>query len=419
MREIVSIVIVGVVLAAPASSSIASIENPDLNEYYHLGRYYADTGQYRKAIGNYRSMIGKHPNTRQAEEGWLNMGNCYYHLMLEAGAELTKARARIGTTARDIQRLEANVLTYMNDAISSYQKVIAQFPKSKAEAIVRIGKTYAGSGPGKLADARLQFRKVVEGCPEEAGRAQLLLGDTYADAGDPESAKQMYTIARSGFPEVASLASLKTAAGFLNSGDFSRAADGYGEIISCLGIDGAYDSSYHPVGNIMKKAVAGEGDAEAALNNIKNEISGYRAVIDRFPGTGVCMETRLELARAYWFNDMKGDAVKVLEGMASEYPKSVWKVKALFLLAELQGASGDAVLTYGRIIRSFPESRFRVKAQMELAETYLGLAGKESDPVEKNRLKGKAREACNAVRSSYPFSPEADEAKVFLEKNGL
>lgn len=419
MRALVSIVIAGAVLAVLASSSTASIENPGLGEYYHLGQYYASTGQQRKAIDNYRSMIGKYPNTREAERGWLNMGNCYYHLMLEAGAELAKARARIGTTARDIQGLETKILTYMNDAVSAYRKVIKQFPNSKAEAIVRIGMTYAGRGPEKVADARIQFQEVVENYPEEAGRARLLLGESYEKEGKLEIASQMYGMARASFPEVATLACLKRAECFFDAGDFGRASDRYDEIVDRLGIDGAYSDTYHPVGTVMKEAISKQGAAERALKNIDNELGGYKAVAARYPETNVCMEARLKLAEAYWFKEEKEDAAKVLGSIAAEYPKSVWKVRALFILAKMQGISRDAVITYREITTSFPRSRFWVKAQMELAETYLGLAGNESDPVEKNRLKEKAREACGAVRSTYPFCPEAGAAKAFLEKNGL
>lgn len=419
MREIVVIVIVGVVLAALASCSIASIEKPDLNEYYHLGQYYANTGQYASAVANYRDMIGKHPNTREAERGWLNLGSCYYRLMLKVRAELAKARERPGVTAGEIEQFEARVQSYLNDSLSSCRKVIAQFPGSKAKAIVMMGMTYAALGPDGEANARRQFQKVVDNYPEEAARAQVLLGDTFADAGDREAAARAYGAAVSSFPEVASLALLKMSGLYFDSGDYARGLDGYEKIINSLGIDGAYNDSYKPVGSVMKKAMTGRGAAERALGNVDGELAGYREIISRYPGTNTAVEGLLGLAGAYWSNENKDEAEKLLRGTASESPGSIWAVKSLLRLAELQGASNEGAATYRQVIDSFPQSRFWVDAQMKLAAVYLELAEEEGDPVRKKELRGKARSACNAVMSAYPFCPEGDEAREYLKKKGL
>lgn len=419
MKRNIRVAFAGILMSIIASAAFASMQKPTLNEYYHLGQYYANTGAYESAVANYRDMIGKYPNTREAERGWLNLGLCYHRLMLKARDELAKAEERPGVTAGEIEQLKARVQSYLNDSLSSCRKVIAQFPRSKAKAIVMMGMTYAAQGPEGEENARRQYQKVVDDYPEEAARAQVLLGDAFAGAGDREAAARAYWAAVSSFPEVASLALLKRSGIYFDSGDYARGLDGYETIINSLGIDGAYNDSYKPTGTVMKKAMAGRGAAQRALGSVDGELSGYREIISRYPGTNTAVEARLGLAGAYWSNEKKAEAEKLLRGTASEYPGSIWAVRSLLRLAELQGASSEGAATYRQVMDSFPQSLFWVDAQMKLAAVYLELAEEESDPVRKKELRGKARSACNAVVSAYPFCPEGDEAREYLQKKGL
>lgn len=419
MKRLVSVTLAGALVLAASAGASGSIEKPTLNEYYHLGQYYANTGLYSEAVANYRAMIGKHPNTREAERGWLNLASCYYRLMLQARSELKKAQERPGVTAAEIERLEGSVRSYMNDSIASCRKVVAQFPASRAKAIVTMGRTYAALGTDGEEEARARFQQVVDEYPEEAARALLLLGDAFAAAGDRKSAVRTYGAAESGFPEVASLALLKKSGLYFDSGDYSRALDGSERIIHSLGIDGAYDDSYRPVGTVMKLAIGSRAAAERSLGNLEGEAAGYMEILSRYPGTNLAVEAKLGLAGAYWQSERREDAVRLLRGTASEYPGSIWAVRSLLRLAELQGASPEAAATYREIIAAYPRSRFWVDAQMKLAGLFLELEEGEDDPVKKEELRGEARSACNAVISAYPFCPEGEEAREFLKKKGL
>ncbi len=397
----------------------ASIENPSLKEYFYLGKYYTHTDQPKLAISNYTAMISKYPNTKQAEYGWLGIGYTHYQLMIDARAELDKAKAKKDASDIEIKQLESSVNHHMNQALSAYRRVIAQFPASKAEAIIGIGQVYAAFNDEKIDEALREFKKVVKNNPEEAGRAQILIGDFNVKIGDIQEAKKAYTTAYITFPEVASFAMLKYASLLLDSGEFAEAVDRCNAILNQMGIDGAYTDIYHPMGNIMRKALAKRGEAERALKNREDELSGYSTIVTRYYGTNVGMIARMKWAEALHFYGSREEAANVLNFVVTHYPKSVWAVRALDLLARLQGDSQDAVNTYSKISSSYPQSSLWVDAQMGMAKVYLKMADAEKDKDAKKKLRNKARDACKAIISKYPLCPEADKAKDFLEENRL
>jgi len=408
----------GILLVLPAFIE-ASIQNPSLPEYYHLSRYYSDTGQFDLAIANDNAMIAKYATTREAEHGWLGIGYCYNQLMLRAMSELEKAKARGDVTKKEIEEMTSRVNSSMNQALAAYQKVVAQFPASKAEAMIGIALTYSAFGPEKEDLALGELKKVTDSYPEEAGRAHLLIGDTYAKNGDTIAAEQAYSVASVVYPEVASLALSKYADLNLNSEEYGAAVDTYTTIIQSLGIDGTYDAKHRFMGSLVQSATEKRGQGERALGSKDDELNGYRSVYARYVGTNVGMTAQTKLAEALWYYGKSDDAAKILKQIMNDYPKSVWCVRATMLLAKLQGATKNAVETYQKLIRTYPFSIYRVEAQFKLAEVHLAQAEKQEDPGEKKKLRAEAKNVCDGVIADYPLCPEGEQAKNFIAKNML
>jgi tetratricopeptide (TPR) repeat protein len=408
----------GIVLALPAFIE-ASIESPSLLEYHHLGGYYMNTGQFDLAISNNSAMVSKYPTTREAEYGWLHIGQCYYQLMLRSISELEQAKARGDVPKRELEEMAAKVNSNMNQALTAYRKVISQFPASKADAIIGVALTYAAFGSEKQAVAMRELKKVTDNYPEEAGRAQILIGDIYAKDGDAVAAEQAYSLASVMYPEVSSLALSRYADANLKAEEYGTAMDSYTTIIQSLGIDGAYDNKLHFVGSIAQNAIEKRGAGERALGSKEDELNGYRSAYARYVGTNVGMTAQMKLAEALWYYGKTEDAVKILNQIQDDYPKSIWCVRAKMLLAKLQGTTKNSVDTYQKLIRAYPSSIHRVKAQFKLAEVYMAQSEKEEDPGNKKKLKANAKNVCNGVIADYPLCPEGTQAKDFVTKNKL
>ena len=408
----------GILLVLPALLE-ASMENPSLSEYYHLGGYYMNTGQFDLAISNDNAMIIKYPTTLEAERGWLEIGKCYYQIMLRSISDLGQAKARGTATKQEIEELTAKVNSNMTQALTAFQKLVSQFPASKAEAIIGIALTYSAFGAEKQDMAMRELKKVIDNYPEEAGRAQLLIGDIYAANGDAVAAEQAYSVASVLYPEVASLALLRYADTNLKSEEYGAAVDTDTTIIQSLGIDGAYDDKLHFLGSVVQEAIEKRGEGERALGSKEDELNGYRSAYARYVGTNVGMTAQLKLAEALWYYGNNEEATRTLNQIINDYPKSVWCVKAMMLLAKLQGSAKNAVETYQKLIRAYPSSIHRVQAQFKLAEVYLAQADKAEDPGDKTKLKAAAKNVCDGVVADYPLCPEGQQAKDFVAKNKL
>ncbi|MEJ2745850.1 MAG: tetratricopeptide repeat protein, partial [bacterium] len=354
-----------------------------------------------------------------AERGWLGIGQCYYHLMLRSMSELKQAKARGDVPKRELDEMSAKVNSYMTQALAAYQKVTSQFPAAKAEALIGIALTYSAFGAEKQDVAMRELKKVIDNYPEEAARAQLLIGDIYAENGDSIAADQAYSLASVIFPEVASLALSRYADANLKSEEYGTAMDSYTTIIQSLGIDGAYDNKLHFLGSVTQNAIEKRGEGERALGSKEDELNGYRSAYARYVGTNVGMTAQLKLAEALWYYGKTEEAVRTLNQIMKDYPKSIWRVRAMMLLAKLQGSTKNAVETYQKLIRTYPSSIHRVKAQFKLAEVYLAQSKKAEDPGDKKKLKGKAKNVCDGVIADYPLCPEGEQAKDFVAKNKL
>jgi len=397
----------------------ASIDNPNLKEFYFLGEYYSHTGQYEQAVSNYSRMASAHPNARETERGWLEMGRIYRQLMLQAKADLDKARAEGKATKKELEAMEAKVNSNMAQAISACRNVVAQFPASRAEAMVLMSRVYSAFGADKTDQAISLLQQVIDGYPEQAGRAQVLLGDLYASLNDTEKAKEIYLIGSSMFPEVASLAALKNAGLLLKTENYGQAVDSYEIVLNQLGIDNAYDDVYRPLGYVMQEALSGRGGAQRALKIKDDELNGYANVAAAYYGTNVGMSANMDSAAALRFYGRGEEATSLLKSIAAVYPRSVWAVKSMLKLAELQGDSPEAAGAYNWIISNYPLSKYWIDARMKLAGLDLKLAETEKDDAKKKKLRSSAANECRAIVDAFPRCPEGENAKAFLTKNNL
>jgi TolA-binding protein len=418
MREARAAVWAACIAVSAALRADAGLENPGLADYYHLGDYYLRTSQYEQAVSNYAAMAAKYPDTREAERGWLKTGEAHYMLMLRALADLERAAAA-GAPASETEELRSKADSRRNRAAAAYRRAAAQFPAARAEAHVGLGLLAAARGGEGMQEARKELGLVVDHFPEGAGRAQILLGDIAAAAGDRPGARRAYEEARSRFPEVASLAMLKSATLAFDEGGFAETAGICASIIDRAGIDGAYSAEYRPAGTVMIEAVAKRAAAERALAESGQELKGLSAVAERYCGTNVGLGAAIKKAEAAAHYKAPDDAAALLNGIAAKYPKSVWAAEALACLARIQGPCGKAAETWERMIAAWPQSAWRVEAAMGLAETWLAMAAAEKDEGRRAVLRAKAGDACRDVIAAFPSSPEGARARDFIASRGL
>ena len=417
-RVITAVLAIGFAASFSAVRAAASMENPSLGEYYHLGGYYLNTKQYAQAIANYTAMIARYADTKEAERGWLSVGYGYCQLMQQAMSDLQRATAA-GAPKREIEDLQSRVTSQMNQSIAAYRKAAAQFPAARAEALIGLGELYAARGQEKMEEANTELKRAIDNYPEEAGRAQIVLGDVALAAGDRLGAKQAYTAARASFPEVASLATLKYAAMVFDDGSLGEAADMCATLVDSMGIDGAYSHTYHLLDTVMQDAVEKRAAAIRALEIKDAEIEGLTSVATRFYGTNVGLDASLKKAEALSYHGRADEAVSLLNSVVTQYPKSVWAVRALMRLAKIHGATPQAADAWGRVISSWPQSLFMIEAKMSLAGTYLTMAEAEKEEGRKIELRSKAGNVCREIITAFPSCPEGSKAREFLASRGL
>lgn len=417
-RVITAVLAIGLATAFGAVRADASMENPSLGEYYHLGEYYLNTRQYAQAITNYTAMIARHADTKEAERGWLSIGGGYCQLMQQAMSDLERAKAA-GAPKSEIEGLQSKVTSQMNQSIAAYRKAAAQFPAARAEASIGLGELYAARGQEKMEEAKTELKRVIDNYPEEAGRAQIVLGDVALAAGDRAAAKQAYTAARTSFPEVASLATLKYAAMVFDDGSLGEAADVYTSLIDSEGVDGAYSGKYQLLDTVMQEAVEKRAAVIRALEIKDAEIEGLTSVVTRFYGTNVGLDASLKKAEALSYHGKADEAVSLLNSVVTQYPKSVWAVRALMRLAKIHGATPQAADAWGRVISSWPQSLFLNEAKMSLAGTFLTMAEAEKEEGRRIELRTRAGNVCREIITASPSCPEGSKAREFLASRGL
>ena len=398
-----------------STSSFATIEKPNLNEYLHLGEFYLQVGQPEKAISNYRAMIGKYPRSREAERGWLLLGKAYLSLFQQTRKKL--ARAEKDGERLVLEKLRGQANNYRSKAIASFQHVADNFPGSAGAALVHLGRAYAFTFPGELRKGQAIFRRVMRQFPEEAGRAALFLGDSYFRGRQYDKARAAYRQARFFYPEVAAQAQILFSRADQEQKNSAEALSDLMIVLNPLGIDGHF-SEYGYHGNIMREAIERTADLLEEQNNTEEAIAQLQKVIRTYPGTNIALQSRLRLARSYSEQGEKELAARQLDQVITEFPQSIYAARAYLKKAELSPPS-EAAGIYRSLERAFPKSKFRLAAGIKEAAANLELAKRNSVPAEKKLFRRRAGEALKKIIQLYPNSPEAGEARKTISAGKL
>lgn len=414
IKQIITIVIIPLALTLLFSpSSSASIEKPDLKEYFHLGAFYLQVGKPEKAISNYRAMINKYPQTQEAEQEWLSMGNAYLTLFQQAQKKLQDKKG----DRLELKKWRNRVDKYRNKTISSYQQVVDNFPGSAELALVRLGRAYAFSFPEGLEKNQTFFRQIMTHFPEEGGRAALFLGDSFSRLHSYEKARATYRQARFFYPEVAAQAQLLFSQADQKQKNSAEALNDLSAVLNHLGIDGHF-SEYRYHGNIMREAIEQTADILEEGNTPEEAVTHLKKMIRLYPGTNVALQSRLRLARTYSEMGEKELAARELDRIIMEYPQSIYAVRSYLIKAEIAPPS-EAAGIYRTLERAFPKSKFRVSAGREEALAYLSLAKRKDDSKEIKLFRERAASILKQIIQLYPRSPEAEEVRQILSTNKL
>ena len=415
MKAIISTVIVSLFLIPLFSpSSLASIEKPDLQEYFHLGEFYLQVGKPEKAISNYRAMIRKYPRSREAEKGWLFMGNAYLALYRQTQKKLSQDKQG---DRLELKKLRSRADKYRNKTISSYQYVADNFPGSAGLALVRLGRAYAFTFPDGPEKGRAFFRRVMDQFPEEAGRAALFLGDSYLHDRQYDQARAAYRQARFFYPEVAARAQVLFSQVDRKQKNQAEVLNDLAVVLNPLGIDGHF-SEYRYQGNIMREAIERTASTLEEQNNPEEAVNHLTRMIRLYPGTNVSLQSRLRLAQSYSEQGEKEEAFRELAQIISEYPQSVYAARAYLKKADIAPPSETPGI-YRALERAFPRSKFRLSAGTKEAFANLALAKRIDNPAEKKLFRQRAGQALKKIIQLYPHSPEAEEARQTIAANRL
>ncbi len=397
-----------------STSSFASIEKPDLKEYFHLGEFYLQVGKPEQAINNYRAMIQKYPRSREAEKGWIFMGNAYLALYQQTHKKLMQEK----TGERLVREsLRSRADKYRDKTISSYQYVVDNFPGSAGLALVRLGRAYAFTFPDGLKEGRAFFRRAMGQFPEEAGRAALFLGDSYFHNRQYDQARAAYRQARFFYPEVAARAQTLFSQVDQKQKNQAEALDDLAAVLNPFGIDGHF-SEYRYQGNIMREAIEQSADILEEQNNMEEAVNLLKRMIRLYPGTNISLQSRLRLAQSYSDAGDKEMAGRQLDQIITEYPQSLYAARAYLKKAEIASPS-EAPGIYRALERAFPKSKFRLSAGIKEASANLALAKRNDNPAEKKLLRQRAGQALKNIIQLYPHSPEAEQARQIISASKL
>lgn len=339
---------------SPALGGI-SASDLSLGEYYHLGAYYLQVGRQEDAISNYREMIALQPDSREAERGWLLIGDAYLELGRQALSGQDKNLAR----SKD----------FFAKAAEAYRSLLGRFPAAEAEARLRLGKLYAFHVPGSEETGRGWLRAVTADFPEKAGQAALSLGEAYLAEGRTEEAFASFQDALNEFPEVAAAAALAQGKILEGTGDHLGALAVYSLIVRTQALDG-YFSAGEFRGTTLEKALAGLAGAALEAQDPGKASDLIAQIAADYPGTNAEMTARFGNVELLARRGETEKAAGVLDGIAFRAPRSFYAPKALFRKALLL-AGEERREVYREIRRRWPKSLNWVEATERLAVDYL------------------------------------------------
>lgn len=395
MRRLL-LLISALVGASPARGGVTA-SDLSLGEYYHLGAYYLQVGRREDAISNYREMIALHPDSREAERGWLIIGDAY----LELGRQAAAGQEKTLTRSKD----------FFAKAAEAYRTALGRFPAAEAEARLRLGKLYAFHVPGSEETGRGWLRSVTADFPEKAGQAALSLGETYLAEGRTEEAFSAFQDALDAFPEVAAAAALAQGKILEGTGDHLGALAVYSLVIRAQALDGYFNAGEFR-GTTLEEALSGLAGAALEAQDPGKASDLIAQIAADYPGTNAEMTARFGNVE---FLARRGETEKaggILDGIAFRSPRSLYAPKALFRKARLL-AGEERREAYREIRRRWPKSISWVQATRSLASDYLRKIPGQTEAEAADAGK-KAELLLKELINRYPASPEAAAARLDL-----
>ena len=151
-------------------------------------------------------------------------------------------------------------------------------------------------------------------------------------------------------------------------------------------------------------------DAAQDLLAQANGITGYQAVIQKFPGTNPAADATLRLAAAQRDEGKLEESTATFRDFLKKHPTHPLAGAALLGVGQNQDASGDyssAVATYQQVITQYPKSFAAPYAGYSEAEIYL-----------RSFQRDEARRSYNMIVSQFPESIVARMAAGQLQRLG-
>jgi len=377
-----------------ATAARGDLVNPSLNEYFHLGGYYLQVGQREKAIANYREMISRYPDSLEAQRAWLSIGDAYLELAQESRRQADPGLSR----SKD----------FLAQAEKAYRTVLGRFPAAEAEARLRLGRLFYLYRDGEGETGRNWLRTVMQDFPERAGKAALLTAESWRADGKKDQAFRAFQAARLEYPEVAVPAVLAQIELLNAGGDYEQAALLAAEAVNSLSWDGYFSNGEYR-GTTLKAALDGLRTAAQAEGDNGFAAEVISALGRRTAGTNAALTARFARAALERTRGQPDKAAEILEGIAVEWPRSLYAPQArLRQAAGMAAAEREGVLK--KIRETWPRSIFWVTATEAWASACLE-AGGDAEPELQAQGKKKAVFLLKEIINRYPASPEATRAR--------
>ncbi|MEW6482972.1 MAG: tetratricopeptide repeat protein [bacterium] len=365
-------------------------KNPEI--LYKIGDNRMKKGQYKEAIDAFSSLIEKYPKSELFGYSLYNTAFLYNKI-----GNPKKARLVYKTIPAIDKELgeralfySANISFNLKDyglAISDYQSLIKQYPKSSfvSASIYQIGWCYYKKE--RFDDARKYFTKIILNYKESPYFSCSIywLAWTYFEEGRYDEAIEAYLRLQREFPEdsLSKDAYLRIGLCFYNQGEYKEAISSYQKLVE-KGADKA----------LMEEALYQIGEAFIKDNKPGAAINYYNLFLEKGQEKEMAKKIRKRIAQIYYLEgkkkdsreeykkllsedltddekadayywigrtylpDAKEEAIVYFRKVAELYQSSEWAADSLFRIGVILYSSGDyedAYFEFKRLIKNYPK----------------------------------------------------------------
>ena len=306
------------------------------NAYYSLGNLYYELKQYESSREAFRMILTKFPNSGFIDDAQYFIARCFFdeanydqsHMEFE---KVESENTALLAQARYYDGLSLLRMGRNQDALTTYQKFVADFPNS-----VFIPAAYFDMGTihGKLKEyeeATRNYEQAIQSTKDEITKSeiQFQIGNNYFDAQDYQSAIDAYRKLMDQYPQSVHISESRSmiAESYWWLKDYENALAAYTEVLD-----------NESEGDRVENATYKIGECHYNIDNKEMALEWYQKVIDNYPDSTVVKDATY--GKIWSLNDLERyeEAEQVGKDYISKYKTDpIYNIAA----AETQMMLGD------------------------------------------------------------------------------